>query len=111
LNLELLQDILSSDPVDQGEEETWDTVGGATERSRNPAPTTGATVPEVAPQAAITDELRASTEERRPDPSSTARDVEPGGALVEEETPTEAGLIDIANILGAPTVTVVRSSL
>jgi predicted secreted protein len=29
----------------------------------------------------------------------------------QEETPAEAGLLDIASILGAPTVTVVRSSL
>jgi hypothetical protein len=29
----------------------------------------------------------------------------------EEEAPAEAGLIDIPSILGAPTVTVVRSSL
>jgi predicted secreted protein len=29
----------------------------------------------------------------------------------QEEAPAEAGLIDIASILGAPTVTVVRSSL
>jgi hypothetical protein len=29
----------------------------------------------------------------------------------QEEAPTEAGLVDIASILGAPTVTVVRSSL
>jgi hypothetical protein len=28
-----------------------------------------------------------------------------------EEAPTEAGLVDIASILGAPIVTVVRSSL
>jgi hypothetical protein len=30
---------------------------------------------------------------------------------VQEEAPTEAGLVDITSILGAPTVTVVRSSL
>jgi hypothetical protein len=30
---------------------------------------------------------------------------------VQEEAPAEAGLVDIANILDAPTVTVVRSSL
>jgi hypothetical protein len=30
---------------------------------------------------------------------------------VQEEVPAEAGLVDIASILGAPTVTVVRSSL
>jgi hypothetical protein len=29
----------------------------------------------------------------------------------QEEAPAEAGLVDIASLLGAPTVTVVRSSL
>jgi predicted secreted protein len=29
----------------------------------------------------------------------------------QEEAPAEAGLVDIASILGAPTVTVVRSSV
>jgi predicted secreted protein len=29
----------------------------------------------------------------------------------QEEVPAEAGLVDIASILGAPTVTVVRSSV
>jgi hypothetical protein len=37
--------------MDQGEKETWDTVGGATQRSHSPAPTTEVTVPEVAQQA------------------------------------------------------------
>jgi predicted secreted protein len=32
-------------------------------------------------------------------------------AEAQEEAPAEAGLVDIASILGAPTVTVVRSSL
>jgi hypothetical protein len=44
---------------------------------------------------------------------------EPAAAAIEEaaateaqeEVPAEAGLVDIASILGAPTVTVVRSSL
>jgi hypothetical protein len=36
---------------------------------------------------------------------------EPTSTEAEEEAPAEAGLVDIANILGAPTVTVVRSSL
>jgi hypothetical protein len=30
---------------------------------------------------------------------------------VEEETPAEGGLVDIASILGAPSVTIVRSNL
>jgi hypothetical protein len=97
--------------VDQGEEETWDTVGGASESSRSPGPTTEATVPVTAQRAAIVDKLRSSTAEWRPEPSSTAGAVEPGEACVEEEAPVEAGLVDIANILGAPTVTIVRSSL
>jgi predicted secreted protein len=45
--------------------------------------------------------------------------IEPAAATTEEaaateaqeEAPTEAGLVDIASILGAPTVTVVRLSL
>jgi predicted secreted protein len=32
-------------------------------------------------------------------------------ADAQEEAPAKAGLVDIASILGAPTVTVVRSSL
>jgi hypothetical protein len=32
-------------------------------------------------------------------------------AEVQEEAPAKAGLVDIASILGAPTVTVVQSSL
>jgi hypothetical protein len=32
-------------------------------------------------------------------------------AEVQEETPAKGGLVDIASILGAPTVTIVRSSL
>jgi hypothetical protein len=36
---------------------------------------------------------------------------EPTATEAEEEAPAEAGLVDIASILGAPTVTVVQSSL
>jgi predicted secreted protein len=49
--------------------------------------------------------------ERRPEPSSTTGAVAPVVAHVEEEAPAEARLVDIASILGAPTLTVVRSSL
>jgi hypothetical protein len=38
-------------------------------------------------------------------------DEEPTATEAEEEAPVEAGLVDIASILGAPTVTVIRSSL
>jgi hypothetical protein len=97
--------------VDQGEEETWDTVGGATKRSQSPAPTTTVSAPEAAQQATVTDEPRPSVEERRPEPYMTTRTAAPVVARVEEEAPVEAGLVDIASILGALTVTVVRSSL
>jgi hypothetical protein len=111
LNLELSQDIPSSDPVDQGDEKTWDMVGGATERSLSPAPTVEEVVPESAQQVTGAGEPPASTEEGRPEPSATTGVVEPVVTHVEEEAPAEAGLVDIASILGAPTVTVVRSSL
>jgi hypothetical protein len=97
--------------MDQGKEESWDTVGGATERSLSPAPTIEAIVPETAQQAAVTGEPRAPTEERRPEPSAIIGAEDPVVARVEEEAPGEAGLVDIASILGALTVTVVWSSL
>jgi hypothetical protein len=56
-------------------------------------------------------EPQAPTVESRPEPSATAGAEEPTVAQVEEETPAEARLVDIVSILGAPTVTVVRSSL
>jgi hypothetical protein len=108
---ELSQDIPSFDPTGQEEEDNWDTVGGATERSLSPAPTVEEVVPEMVQQATVTAEPRALAEERRPEPSATVGTVEPVVAHVEEETPAEAMLVDIASILGAPTVTVVQSSL
>jgi predicted secreted protein len=65
----------------------------------------------MAQQAAIVDKPQPATEELRPESSSTAGAVEPGEALVEEKAPAEDELVDIANILGAPAATVIRSSL
>jgi hypothetical protein len=108
---ELSQDILSSDPADHGEEDNWDTVGGATERSLSPAPTVEDTMLEMAQQETVTAKPRVPAEERRPEPFATTGTVEPVVAHAEEEARAEVGLVDIASILGAPTVTVVRSSL
>jgi hypothetical protein len=58
--------------MDQGEEETWDTVGGATERSVSPASTTGVVELE-AEQAAGAGDSQASVEVKRPDPSLAMR--------------------------------------
>jgi hypothetical protein len=107
----LSQYIPSFDPADQGEEDNWDTVGRATERSLSLAPTVEETVPEMAQQTPVTVEPRASAEERRPEPSATTGTGEPVVAHAEEEAPAEVGLVDTASILGALTVTVVRSSL
>jgi hypothetical protein len=62
------------------------------------------------------EELLAQMECQPPAPQggtepATATAEEVVAAEVQEEVPAEAGLVDIASILGAPTVTVVRSSL
>jgi hypothetical protein len=111
LNFDLLQEIPSSDPADQGEEDDWDTVGGPTKRSLSTAPTIEETVPQMAQQIPGTAELQASAEESRPEPSATTGAEGPVAAQAEEEAPAEPGLVDIASLLGTPTVTVVRSSL
>jgi hypothetical protein len=56
-------------------------------------------------------EPQATADESRPEPSATTRAEKLVAAQAEEEVPAEAGLVDIANILGAPTVTIIRSSL
>jgi hypothetical protein len=96
-----LQELLPTEPDDQGDEGEWDTVG-ETAGSRSPALTV--------------EELLAQMERQPPAPQEGA---EPAAAAAEEmvaaeaqeEAPAEVGLVDIASILGAPTVTVVRSSL
>jgi hypothetical protein len=45
------------------------------------------------------------------EPNATPAAEEPATTEAEEEAPAKAGLVDIASILGAPTVTVVWSSL
>jgi predicted secreted protein len=49
--------------------------------------------------------------ENQPQLSATAGTEEPIAAQAEEKAPAEAELVDIASILGAPTMTVVQSSL
>jgi hypothetical protein len=89
-----LQEIPPSDPIDQGDEGDWDTVGEPAERNRSPAPATT----KVVPQAPVAE-------------SATPAAEEPAETKAEEEAPAEAGLVDIASILGAPSMIVVRSSL
>jgi hypothetical protein len=111
LNHELSQEIPSPDPVDLGEGDDWDTVGEPTERSRSPAPTIEELVSQMTQRTTRVVEPQVHAVESRLEPRVTTGAEEPVSAQTEEETPAEAGLVDIASILGAPTVTVVRSSL
>jgi hypothetical protein len=111
LNSELSQDIPSPDPIDLGEGDDWDTVGEPTERSRSPAPTVEELVSQMTQQTTRVVEPQVSAVESRPEPSATTGAEEPVVAQIEEEAPAKAGLVDIASLLGALTVTIVRSSL
>jgi hypothetical protein len=96
-----LQEIPPSEPVDQGDEGEWDTVGEAA-GSHSPAPT----VEELLVQM----ERQPPAAQESMEPAAAAAE-EATTAEVQEEAPAEAGLVDIASILSAPTATVVRSSL
>jgi hypothetical protein len=97
-----LQEIPPSDPVEQGDEGNWDTVGEPAGASRSPAPTVEELVEQLTRQPPI---VVGSTE------PAVAVAEKPTATEAQEEAPSKAGLVDIASILGVPTVTVVRSSL
>jgi hypothetical protein len=82
LTAELSQEIPSSDPVDQGEGEDWDTVGEPAERSRSPAPTVEELLAQLAPQTTKVVESQAPAVERRLEPSATTGVEEPVAAQV-----------------------------
>jgi hypothetical protein len=107
----LSQDIPPSDPVDQGEEKSWDTVIATAERSTSPPPTIEEVVPAPVQEASGADNSQTSAEERRSTPSPAIVLEQPEESQTEDEATTEATLVDIASILGAPTVTVVWSTL
>jgi hypothetical protein len=86
-------------------------VGEPTERSRGPFPTVEKLVLQLTQRSTIIVEPQAPVVESRTESAVTAAAEEPAATQAEEEAPAEAGLVDIASILGAPTVTVVRSSL
>jgi hypothetical protein len=113
-----LQELLPTEPVDRGDEGEWDTVGEAT-GSRSPAPTVEQLLEQMerqppAPQESTEPAAVAAEEAAEAQESAAPAAVAAEGAAaveVQEEAPAEGGLVDIASILGAPTVTVVRSSL
>jgi hypothetical protein len=111
LNSDCSQEIPSSNPVDRREGYDWDTVGEPAERSRSPTPTVEELVSQMTQRTTRVVEPQAPAMESRPEPSATTGAEEPVAAQSEEEAPAEGGRVDIANILGAPTVTVIQSSL
>jgi hypothetical protein len=106
-----LQEIPPSDPVDQGDKGDWETVEEPAERSRSPTPTVEELVSQLTHQSTTVVEPQAPVVESRTEPTAAPAAEEPATTQAEEEAPVEAGLVDIASILGAPTVTVFRSSL
>jgi hypothetical protein len=96
------QEIPPSDPVDQGDEGDLDTVGEPAGASRSLAPTVEELVAQLTRQLPVA--------EGRTEPAVAVAE-EPTTTEAEEGAPVEAGLVDIASILGTLTVTVVRSSL
>jgi hypothetical protein len=115
-----LQEVPPTEPVDQGDEGEWDTMGEAT-GSRSPAPTVEELLAQMEcqppappestePAAAAAEEVVVAEAQESTAPAAVAAE-EAAAAEAQEEAPAEAGLVDIANILGASTVTVVRSSL
>jgi hypothetical protein len=102
MKLHCLQEIPPFDPVEQGDKGDWDTVGEPARGSLSPAPTVEELVAQLTRQPPVT---KGSTE-----PAAAVAE-EPAATEAQEEAPTEAGLVNIASILGAPTMTVVQSSL
>jgi hypothetical protein len=62
------------------------------------------------PATAAVEEVVATGAQEDAAPATVATE-EAVAVEVHEETPAEGGLVDIASILGAPTVTIIRSSL
>jgi hypothetical protein len=106
-----LQEIPPSDLVDQRDEGDWETVGEPAERSHNPAPTVEEIVSYLTHQSTTVVEPQAPVVESKTKLAADPTAEEPAATQDEEEAPAEAGLVDIASILGTPTVTVVQSSL
>jgi hypothetical protein len=115
-----MQEVPPTESVDEGDEGEWDTVGEPA-GSRSPAPTVEELLAQLerqppAPQGS-TKPATAAVEEvvdtgvQEDAAPATVTTEEAVAAEVHEEMPAEGGLVDIASILGAPTVTIVRSSL
>jgi hypothetical protein len=115
-----MQEVPPAEPVEEGDEGEWDTVGEPA-GSRSPAPTVEELLAQLerqppAPQgstelvATAVEEVVATGVQEGTAPVAVAAE-EAAAAGAQEEAPAEGGLVDSASILGAPAVTIVRSSL
>jgi hypothetical protein len=93
-----LKEMPPSEPVEQGDEGVWETVGEAAEGSRSLTPTVEELLAQMEchPPAA-----QGNTE---PAAAAAAAAEEAAATEVQEEAPAEAGLVDIASILGAVSI-------
>jgi hypothetical protein len=114
-----MQEVPPAEPVEEGDEGGWDTVGEPA-GSRSPAPTIEELLAQLehqppAPQGstepatATVEEVETTEAQEGTAPAAVAEEAVAAGA--QEEAPAEGGLVDIASILGAPAVTIVRSNL
>jgi hypothetical protein len=115
-----MQEVPPTEPVEEGDEGVWDTVGEPA-GSRSPAPTVEELSAQLErqpptpqgstePVAAAVEEVVASGAQEGTAPAAVAAE-EAVATGAQEEVPAEGGLVDIASILGAPAVTIVRSNL
>jgi hypothetical protein len=115
------QEVPPTEPVEEGDEGDWDTTGEPV-GSRSLAPTVEELLAQLerqhpAPQgntepvAAATEEVVAAEAQEGAAPATVAAEEATTTTEAQEEASAEAGLVDIVSILGAPIVTIVRSSL
>jgi hypothetical protein len=115
-----MQEVPPTEPVEEGDEGEWDTVGESA-GSRSPAPTVEELIAQLehqppahqesaGPTAPAVEEVVAAGAQEGAAPATVAAE-EAAAAEAQEEAPAEGGLVDIASILGASAVTIVRSSL
>jgi hypothetical protein len=115
-----MQEVPPTEPVEEGDEGEWDTVGEPA-GSRSPAPTVEELIAQLERQplahqesaelaAPTVEEVVAAGAQEGAAPATVAAE-EAAATEAQEEAPAEGGLVDIASILGAPAVTIIRSSL
>jgi hypothetical protein len=115
-----MQEVPPAEPVEEGDEGGSDTVGELA-GSRSPSPTVEELLAQLEPQplapqgntepvAATVEEVVTIGAQEGTAPAAVAAE-EAVAAGAQEEAPAEGGLVDIASILGAPAVTIVRSNL